>query len=161
MTATPATAFSPAMTKLTSNASGAIENLPDVSIFGGRVRAQVATIALASQTAPTVIGVARLPIGAVPVAFLAVTDTSLSNTTIQLGDAASGNSAIYAASQTFTSTNTPTLIGKQAVLGVEITTGYDCVSAASAPYEDVILTLATATAPSTGNLSILTLYVID
>ena len=161
MAATPATAFTPVMTSLTGNISGTVESLPNASVMGARVRIVVGTITLASQVAATVVGVARLPIGAVPLGFLVQASVSLGSTTIALGNAANGNSAKYAAAATQTVT-TPVWWGAAASIGVPITAGVDCVSAASVTgYEDVILTFATATAPSSGTLTILAFYSLD
>lgn len=162
MTAAPATAWTPPMTLLTGNTGGAVESLPHVTVQGAKERLQIGTIALASQIAGTVIGVARVPLGAAIVGITAITDTSLGSSTIAFGDAGSGNTAIYGAAAVLTSTNTPTTFAKAATYGVEITAGFDSVSgAANTSYEDVTLTVATATMPSSGNLTIVVRYVLD
>lgn len=162
MAATPATLFSTQMAALTGNTGGAVQSLPGVNVAGGRLRIFVANLALASQASGSVIGVARLPLLAVISGITYITDTSLSTATIKLGDAGNGNSAIYAAAQTLTGTNTPTKVGLAATLGVPIAAGFDCVSGlAAASYEDVILTVGVAALPSSGNLTIIFEYAID
>lgn len=161
MADTPATAFTAVMTKLTGNQAGALESLPDVTLNGAKVRAIQATIAYASQAAGTVTGIARVPLGAALLGFLFNADTSSGSTTLALGSAKDTFSAKYTAAAALTSTDTPTWRIKQAQMGVAITTGYDCVTVLSAPYEDIILTMAAATAPASGNLTITTFYVQD
>lgn len=161
MAITPATAFSPPMLLLTSNLSGVVEALPNVSLFGARVRSQVAVITYAAQVAGTVIGIARLPLGAVFLGALLVADTSSGSTTIALGNAANGNSAKYAAAAALTATDTPTWRGKTAVTGVAITSGIECLAGAAASYEDIIMTFAAATAPASGILTVTIFYQID
>lgn len=160
MAITPATAWTPQMTKLVGNTGGAVESLPDVTLIGARVRAQQAVIPLASQTAGTVTHIARLPLGAAIIGIVFNTDTSLGSTTVALGNAGDGNSAIYTAAATLTSTDTPTWRLKQAKQQVQITSGTDYLGA-SAAFEDVTVTMAAATAPSSGNLTITVLYVHD
>lgn len=161
MADTPATAFSAVMLKLTGNISGALEQLPDVTLNGARVRANQAVIAYASQVAGTVTGIARVPIGAALLGFLLNADTSSGSTTLALGSAKDTFGAKYAAAAALTATDTPTWRIKQAVQNVQITAGYDCVSIVASPYEDIILTMAAATAPASGNLTITTFYVLD
>lgn len=162
MAATPATAFFDQMLTLTNNTGGAIQSLPGVNLVGGRRRGFISSLVLNSQAAATVIGVARIPLQAVITDITLLTDTSLSTATIALGDAGNGNSAIYAAAATLTSTNTPTKVGKTAVLGVPVIAGFDCVSGlASSSYEDIILTTAVAALPASGILRIFVEYQID
>ena len=149
------------MAALVGNAGGAVQSLPTVTQVGGRERVFVGNITLASQASGSTISVARLPLGAIITGIQVITDTSLGSATIALGDVHSGNSAIYAAAQTLTSTNTPTRIGTAATHGTPIATGYDCVSGASSPYEDVIITTAVAALPSSGSLVVIIEYVID
>lgn len=161
MADTPATLFSAPMLALTGNVPGVVESLPNVSLFGARVRSQIAVLTYAAQTAGAVFGIARLPIGAVVLGFLLNSDTSSGSTTLSIGDAHNGNSAKYAALAALTATDTPTWRCKAGVAGVAIATGYDCVSGALAQYEDIILVTAAATAPASGTLVIETFYQID
>lgn len=162
MAANPATTFSAVMASLTGNSGGNVQSLPGVNVAGGRERIFIASIGLASQPSGTVFGVARLPLQSAITGITLITSTSLGSTTIALGDAGSGNSAIYMAAQTLTSTNTPTRVGLQASHGVPITTGYDCVTGAqAATYEDITMTTGAATLPGSGNLTIIFEYAID
>jgi hypothetical protein len=163
MAANPATFWFPPIKQLTLNTSGAVEALPTVTQNGGRERVAGGTYTMTgSETAGTAIGIARLPIGAMITGITIVTDTSLGSSTIALGDSGSGNSAIYAAAATYTSTNSPTRVGKATAHMAPITTGYDCVSGlVNYSYEDVIATVAAATLPSSGNLTIIIEYTID
>jgi len=155
-----ATTFSTQMALLTGNAGGAVQSLPSVTVAGARQRVFIANIALATQTSGSVIGVARLPVGAIISGITLLTDTSLGSATIALGDANSG--ALYVAAQTLTTTNTPTRVGLTATHGAPITTGYDCQTGASNyVYEDVLLTTASASLPASGNLTIIFEYAID
>lgn len=171
MSATPATAFAEMMTKLTGNTGGVVQDLPPVLRVGGKRRILAERLTLAAQVSGTVIGVARIPLPFVLTGITLLTDTSLGSTTIALGNAGNGNSAIYAAAATLTATNTPTGVGKVATTGIQINSGFDCVSGlatgAAAPgnggagYEDIILTTGAATAPGSGTLLLLFQYVID
>ena len=151
--------YSTQMAQLTGNAGGAVQSLPGVNTFGGRERTQIANIALATQASGSTIAVARLPLLAVITGIQMITDTSLGTATVALGD--TNSAAIYAAAQTLTSTQTPTRVGLAATHGAPITTGYDCQTGLSAPYEDNILTVGTAALPASGNLVIIFEYCID
>lgn len=171
MAATPATVFTPNMANITGNLGGQVQTLPHVDFVGGRQRQFVDTLVLASQAAATVIGVARIPLPFVFLGILINTDTSLATSTIAFGNAGNGNSAIYAAASTLTSTHTQTFLGKASLIGTEITSGFDSVtglatsyassSGFGGAYEDVILTTAVATLPAAGNLRIIFEYSID
>jgi len=153
--------FSTQMAMLTGNAGGAVQNLPAVSVAGARERIFIANVPLGSQASGSQIAVARIPLGAVITGIQLITDTSLGTATVALGDIASGNSAIYAAAQTLTSTQTPTRVGVAATHGTPIAKGYDCVSGMSASYEDIVLTTGVAALPASGNLVIIFEYAID
>lgn len=166
MSANPATIFTDQMTFLTGNNGGNIQTLPQANLVYGKIRNFVSFIALASQVSGSIIGVARLPIGATFLGIDVVTDTSLGSSTIAFGDAGSGNTAIYGAAATVTTTNAVQKFLKEAVYGVPITSGFDCVtgvatgytgsSGSGALYEDITMTVATANLPSSGNLKITT-----
>ena len=171
MAATPANYFSDQMTLLTGNVGGAVQSLPQVSLVGGRERNFISRITLASQISGKVFAVARIPLYSAFLGILVATDTSLGSSTIAFGDAGNGNSAIYVAAQTFTATNTPTLLGLVSAFGVPITAGYDSVtgnavnysssSGFGGLYEDIIMTVGAATFPASGNLVIVTQYQLD
>lgn len=169
MSIAPATVFGASMTKLTGNTGGAVQSLIE-SYINGKERVFIETFTLGSQVSGTVIAVARIP---VPFTFLGIslcTDTSLGSSTIAFGNAASGNSAKYAAAATFTTTNTPTGVGLLAVYGVPVLSGIDCLTGlpttygnagnGGGGYEDITMTVGTATLPSSGTLRVLTRYLL-
>lgn len=171
MPATPATLFGTEMTTLTTNIGGNIESLLPSYLSHGKDRYFVANLALAIQGSTAVIGVARLPLPFVLTGIKLLTDTSLGSSTIALGNAGNGNAAKYKAAAVFTAVDTPTFVGLTASMGVPITSGFDCVSGLAtgygaggnggALYEDIILTVAVAALPASGNLRIFFSYVID
>ena len=167
MAATPATVFSYEMGLLTGNSGGAVQVLPGSNIVAGKVFCSVGTWNMNAEVAGTVIGMARLPLYCSLNGIMLMTDTSTGSTTLSLGDSGNGNSAIYAALAAHTSTDTPVWLGKTDVMGVPITTGFDCVTGlqvtpfmpqlvgqGGADYEDITMTLAAATAPASGILRI-------
>lgn len=171
MAATPATIFFVEMAKLVGNLGGAIESLPNVDLVSGKTRKFVANLALATQINGAVLGVARVPLPFVMTGITLLTDTSLGSSTIKLGNAGNGNSAIYLAAQTFTAVNTPTGVGNAATQGVEINSGFDSVtglatgyassSGFGAAYEDITLTIGAANFPASGIFKIIFEYQID
>lgn len=156
-----ATVFSNEMAIVVGNIGGSAQVLPTVSLVGGKKRSFVATIALASQAAATVIGIARLPAGAIITEISAITDTSLGTATISFGD--TNSNAIYGVATTLTATETPTRFGKTATTGVAITTNlYDSTTGLlGKSYEDLVLTTAVAALPASGTLKVIVEYVID
>src|SRR5579859_4131309 len=102
--------FSTQMATLTGNTGGAIQQLLTPGVAGGRERVFGANVTLAAQASGSQIAVARLPLGAVITGITMITDTSLGAATVALGDVHAGNSAIYAAAQTLTNTQTPTRV---------------------------------------------------
>lgn len=171
MAITPATAFFDQMSKLVLNIGGAVQILPHVNTAGGKVRTFVNSLTLASQASGVVLGVARIPLPFIFLGIELVTDTSLGSSTIAFGNAANGNSAIYAAAATFTATDTPTPRGKASLYGTEVVSGYDCQTGAlttpqnasgyGGAYEDIIMTIGAATMPASGNLRVSIWYTID
>lgn len=157
---TPATVWGTQMTSLQNNSGGGSQVLPHGGLVGGKECCFVESLVLSAQVSGTVIAVARLPIGAVFKGIQVTTDTSLGSTTIKFGNAGSGNSAIYGAAATLTATDTPTVFTKTGVHGVEIASGVDNGGAPSGSYEDIIMTLGAATAPGSGNMRIITQYVM-
>lgn len=169
MTATPATVFNDIMTTITGNVGGAVDGKVP-SYLDDKERVQVGTLTLASQTNGTVIGIARIPIYALFLGISILPSVSLGSSTVAFGDAGSGNSAIYGAAATDTSTSTPLVFAVPATYGVQITTGYDCVSglavtplapgAGGALYEDIIMTIGAANFPASGTLKTIVRYMI-
>lgn len=169
MSANPATLFGPNMTLLTGNNGGSVQSLPQGNEVNAKERLFIEQIALASQASGSIFAVARIPLGCVFLGITVCTDTSLGSATIEFGDAGSGNSAIYGAAATLTSTNTPTVFAKAGASGTygqQITSGYDSVTGAATSYtgssgsggnyEDVTMTTGAASLPSSGNLTVIT-----
>lgn len=150
-----ATVFSDIMTSLTGNSGGGVQVLPPSYLVYGKRRTLTALITLAAQVAGTVIAVARLPLPSVITDITLLTDTSLGSSTIALGDANSAN--FLSAAATFTATDTPTWKGKAAVLGQELALATDYLGNIG-KYEDLILTIATAALPASGNFTVMTFY---
>lgn len=146
--------YSPTMTKLTGNTSGAIESLPNAIANGGKQRTYGDTITLASQASGKKIAVARIPVQSSIVGFTIITDTSLSTATLSIGDMNSATQ--YAAAATFTATDTPTRTGKAVAHMTPITSGYDATTGlASTSFTDIVLTVGVAALPASGNLVVL------
>lgn len=170
MAITPATAYGVNMAKIVGAAAGQLPQLPEVTLVGGKLRVFNEVVTYAAQAAPTVIGVARLP---VPFALQFVTllaDTSSGSATLALGNAANGNSAIYKAAGAFTAVDTLTFIALTAKYQQIISAGVDSQGITLGPnspgqgggaYEDIILTLAAAGAPAAGTLRLGFFYTID
>jgi hypothetical protein len=168
MAITPATAFGTQMTKLTGNTGGAVQNLIE-SYVNGIERAFVETVTYAAQVAGTVIGIARINVPCTLLGFTLLASVSSGSTTLALGNAANGNSAIYKAAAAFTTTDTPTRVGLSATMGAAILSGidsqglpttYGSAQNGGGGYEDITLTLAAATAPGAGTLRIWTHYLL-
>lgn len=117
---------------------------------GGRARVCSDTITWASQAAAdtiTVLG-GTLPVGAQFLYGIVTTDTSTGSTTFSVGT--SGTPAKYKALGALTATDTPTLFGKTAAELTPLTAE-----------EQIIVTLAAATAPSSGTMTIQMFYALD
>lgn len=110
-------------------------------VMGGRVRRFRASITLASQASGDDIVLAKVPAGANFAYGVITTDTSLGTATVAVG--ISGTTAKYKAAAVFTATDTPTLFGKA-----------DAINSDNelASEETVLLTIGTASLPSSGNL---------
>jgi hypothetical protein len=121
--------------------SAAVGYKPVATVYGARLRRMRATFTYASQTTSDTLTVGTLPAGATFAFGVLNADTSSGSTTLAIG--ISGSTAKYRAAAAFTATDTPTLFGKTATAGA--------ASALSAE-ETVIITLAAATAPSSGTL---------
>lgn len=114
---------------------------PVSTVYAGRMKRFRATVTYAGQTTSDTILLATVPAGFTFAFGVLTADTSSGSTTLAVGIA--GTTAKYKAAAAFTSTDTPTFFGKAAVVGA--------ASELSAP-ENIILTLAAATAPSSGTL---------
>lgn len=108
--------------------------------YGGKLIVYLASITYASQAAADIIKLFKLPKGCLPLFGWLNADTSSGSTTIAIGN--SGTAGKYRAAAAHTATNTPTLFGVVAGLGI----------VPLAADEEVIATLAAATAPSSGTL---------
>lgn len=114
---------------------------PNASVYGARLRRIRGTFTYNSQTTSDTLTVGTLPTGATFAFGVLTASASSGSTTLAIGPASS--TAKYRAAAAFTSTDTPTFFGKAAE-----------VAAATplAAEETVIVTLAAATAPSSGTL---------
>ncbi len=126
----------------------AADTNPDPGFTNGTVRTFIEEVTLATQTTSDTINVARLPKGAVPLYGVISTDTSLSTATIAIG--ITGTVGKYRAAATFTATNTPTFFG--------VTAG---ISTALTDEETVFITIAVASLPAAGKLTVTMVYAFD
>ncbi len=115
---------------------------PRASAYNARLRRLRATFTYAQQTTSDTLVVGNLPAGATFAFGVLTADTSSGSTTLAIGTA--GSTAKYRAAAAFTATNTPTLFGTAATVGAS--------DPALTVEEQVIVTLAAATAPSSGTL---------
>lgn len=113
---------------------------PNATVYQGRLKRLRATFTYASQTTSDTLVVGNLPVGATFAYGVLTADTSSGSTTLAIGT--SGATAKYRAAAAFTSTDTPTFFGKAAPVAASPLTAE----------EQVIITLAAATAPSSGTL---------
>lgn len=108
--------------------------------YGGKLVVYLAKITYAAQAAADDIKLFKLPKGCLPLFGFLNADTSSGSTTIAIG--ISGSTGKYRAAAAFTATNTPTLFGVVAGLGI----------VPLAADEEILATLAAATAPGSGTL---------
>ena len=114
---------------------------PAVPAYGGRLRRYRASIVFAAQT-PTAgneIVLAKIPAGQAFAYAVQTTDTSTAATTISIGTATSA--ATYSAAAAFTTTDTPTIVGKTSA-----------IKAAAYAVEETFLLTGSAALPGAGNL---------
>lgn len=111
--------------------------------YGAKVVVFRALVTYASQAAADVIKAFKLPKGVTPLYGIMNADTSSGATTLAIGN--STTAAKYRAAATFTSTDTPTFFGKEAAVGSVTPLTAD---------EEVLITLAAATAPASGSLTV-------
>lgn len=114
---------------------------PAATVYSGRLKRFRATVTYAAQTTSDTVVLANVPAGFTFAYGVLNADTSSGSTTLAIG--ISGTTAKYRAAGAFTSTDTPTLFGKAAVAGA---------ASELSSTETIILTLAAATAPSSGTL---------
>lgn len=112
--------------------------------YGARLRRYRATFVLAAQStgAGNELVLAKVPAGLVFAYGVITTDTSLSTSTLAIGNSTTATK--YRAAAVFTATDTPTLFGTTAAIKMAALTA-----------EEVVLgTIATAALPASGNLVI-------
>lgn len=113
---------------------------PGANVYGGRLKRLRATFTLAGQTSSDTLVVGNLPAGAVFAYGVLTTSATLGSSTIAVG--VTGTTGKYRAAGTFTSADTPTLFGPAARVAQD----------PLAAEENVFVTIATATLPSSGTL---------
>lgn len=147
-----ASAVAPNFSTIVYNSSGNVQTLGQPNLITGKLRAWTERLTLATQTVGSQIAIARIPYGSVPIAIVHETDTSLSSSSICYGDM--NNVSRFAATGTFTSTNTPTFVGPNvATQGVQLTTCYDYAGVSNTLYEDVIVTTSISNLPASGTIT--------
>ena len=115
---------------------------PTATVYQARLKRLRATFAYASQAVTDTLVVGVLPAGATFAYGILNADTSSGSTTLSVGPSTSA--AKYKAAAAFTATDTPTLFGKNAPV----------IASPLTAEELVIVTLAAATAPASGNLCV-------
>jgi hypothetical protein len=115
---------------------------PRATVYGARLKRLRASFVYNSQATTDTLVVGNLPAGATFAFGVLTADTSSGTTTLAIGTAASN--AKYKAAAAFTTTDTPTIFGKTAVVGA--------ADPGLTAEEQVIVTLAAAGAPASGNL---------
>lgn len=129
----------------TSAAAGGTGLIPVLNM-GGKVRFARGEFNFASDVAGTYTAPIKLPKGAMVIGAFINSSISLGSTTLAIG--ISGAAGKYRAAATYTSTDTTTWLGLNAALGEVLTDA-----------EQIIITTASATAPSSGRLLIGFFYV--
>ena len=114
--------------------------------YGSKLQVYRAVVTLASQAAADIVKLFKLPAGCVPIALVVNTDTSTSTSTFSIG--ITGTTAKYRALAAKTTTDTPEVAMKAAA---NVTNGAMVPLAAA---EEVILTVAAATMPASGTLTV-------
>jgi hypothetical protein len=166
------------MASIIANLAGGIQALAPSYQMSGKLRIAGGSFTMASQTAPTYIGLARIRLPIVLCGIKLIVSATLGSSTLAFGNSGSGNTALYAAAATYTSANVISTVGLAANLFTEITTGFDSTTGlattyasgqSSAPlssgfgglYEDVLVTTGAATLPSSGTITAFVEYAID
>ena len=148
-------AFAANCSLLVNNTGGNVQSLPDERV-GGKERTWTERIALTGQAPAVQTMVARLPYGSVPLSFDISVSTSLSGTSLAIGDL--NNASRFSAAGTYTSTDATTNAINVATKGVPLTTVYDYLGATTKGYEDVLLTTSVSSLPATGTMVVVTKY---
>lgn len=121
--------------------------LPVVS-KAATIRSFVEVVTLATQTTADVIEVGQLPKGAKFLYGVICSTVSLATATVAIG--ISGATGKYRAAAVFTAVDTPTLFGVTAGMNVRISAD-----------ETVIVTIAVASLPAAGTLTVTLVYAHD
>lgn len=116
----------------------------------GRVRCFTEIVTYTTNASGDTILVGQIPAGATFEGLAITTDTSTSSGTLAFGDGTTAGK--FAAAAALTATNTPTLRGTAATLGVIIN--------ANAP-TNIVITVGTASLPASGTLVVQTYYKLD
>jgi hypothetical protein len=127
---------------------GPAKSTPQAGFVHGSVRCFSEQVVLATQPIADTIVVGLDPKGAIFLYGTIETDTTLGTATIAIGTASVP--AKYAAAATYTTVDTPVVFGKTAAVGTTL------------PADDaVILTIAVAALPASGNLKINLFYAFN
>lgn len=121
---------------------------PAPGLVNGAVRCFVEVVTYAAQAAADTIVVGKMPKGAKFLYGLLIASVSSGSTTIAIG--ISGTAAKYKAAAALTATDTPTLFGVATAAHVALTAE-----------ETILITLAAATAPGSGTLTVAIFYAVD
>ena len=134
---------------------GVTKSTPSPGFVHGTVRTFTEQVSMASQAAADIIVIGMIPKGSVFLSAIIETDTSTSTATLALstvtltaaGVATVASAGKYGAAVAYTATNTPTLVGPVAAVGVATTA------------DDIIgLVVATASLPASGLLRVTLFY---
>ena len=115
---------------------------PRATVYGAVLKRLRATFTYASQTTSDTLVVGNLPAGATFAFGVLTASASSGSTTLAIG--ITGTTGKYRAAAAFTTTDTPTMFGLTAQVGA--------TDPALSAEENVFITLAAATAPSSGTL---------
>lgn len=115
---------------------------PRATVYGARLKRMRATVTLNSQATTDTLVLGNLPSGATFAYGVVTASVSLGTSTLAIGPSASTGK--YRTAATFTATDTPTLFGNTAAVGVS--------DPGLAADETVIGTIATASLPASGTL---------
>jgi hypothetical protein len=124
---------------------GPTKSTPSPGYVHGSVRNFSEQVTLAAQASADTIVVGLIPKGAIFLYGVLTSDTSLATATIAIGNSTTAGK--YRASAVFTAVDTPTLFG--------VTAGEDVANTVD---ESVLITVATAALPASGNLKIQLFY---
>jgi hypothetical protein len=127
--------------------TAAVGYKPRASVYGGRLKRLRATFTLGSTAVTTsdVLSVGNLPAGST-FAYGVITASATMGASATLAIGTSGSTGKYRAAATFTSADTPTLFGTAATIGA--------ADPGLSSEEAVIVTVGTASLPTSGTLVI-------